>query len=515
MPNKVIVTNRTALTGKYGQAGLTQIQAALTTMIAADRSRNVITQVVNLDDVVQMAYLNAPPVTIPGNDQQNKNAIDGVVNALNPVFLMILDGPDVVTQQGLTNPAYNANNPDGDPDPLVPSDLPYACSAPYSKDPATFTNPTRMVSRLPGVTSNTPGTAVSPAVLVREIVNAANVRSLSATAFRQYFSAAMQVSQTSQMVVSTVFGNANNFFTSPPDGPEWTTAQYQQMAHYFGVHGSSNDPAWYGQAGNAYPVAVRSQLLAGQTSFAMVCTSLACYGAQLYPANVNGTLPICNTYVSNGALGFFGSTVVSYSGPRAAPPRSGDLFCQTFMQAMLAGGSLGSLLLSARTRYIANAGVLSAVDLKTIAEFLTYGDPSLTLAPPPAPLAEAVPVGALPPESLDYEQTLVVAAAHRAAAAGPTPHARRNEQLVPSQAVRDVIARFAAQAGWSGYAITPFEVTGGPGVPEPPAALGLPDRIYVAVSSTSAASDPVKIYQFIEVFERAGAVIHVRTGESN
>ena len=41
MDDKIIVSNRSALTAKYGKAGLVKVEAAVAALIAADRGRGI------------------------------------------------------------------------------------------------------------------------------------------------------------------------------------------------------------------------------------------------------------------------------------------------------------------------------------------------------------------------------------------------------------------------------------------------------------------------------------------
>src|SRR6185295_15350855 len=101
---------------------------------------------VALDDAAEMSALSAPQVTQAGDCAQNKAAIDGAYRALAPDYLMILGATDVVPHQDLKRRIKK------DDDPIVYSDLPYACEAPYSQDSRKFHAPTRVVARLPDIT---------------------------------------------------------------------------------------------------------------------------------------------------------------------------------------------------------------------------------------------------------------------------------------------------------------------------------------------------------------------------
>src|SRR5512145_948652 len=146
MDDKIIVTNRSALTMKYGSKGLATIRTALRALIAADKKRGIQSRVVYLNDRAAMKRIGGKPVTTPADPRENKEAIDALFKSLTPDYLMILGAPDVVPHQDLDNPAYD---PRDDDDDHAWGDLPYACDASYSRDPARFVGPTRVVGRLP------------------------------------------------------------------------------------------------------------------------------------------------------------------------------------------------------------------------------------------------------------------------------------------------------------------------------------------------------------------------------
>jgi hypothetical protein len=129
MPDKVIVSTRSALVGKYGAAGFNKIAAALKRLVTADRARGIKTSIVYLDDAAAMHAVNAPPVTVPGDVRQNKAAIDAVYKGLEaPDYIMILGSIDIVPHQDLKNPVYS---PGADDDQFAPGDVPYASDRAY------------------------------------------------------------------------------------------------------------------------------------------------------------------------------------------------------------------------------------------------------------------------------------------------------------------------------------------------------------------------------------------------
>jgi hypothetical protein len=140
--DKVIVTNGAAMKAKYGATYASKIKPAINALVAADKTRGIVTRLVLLDSATEMHKLDAPVVTNAASPKQNKQAIDGVFTVLEPAYLCILGSVDIVPHQDLVNPIAS------DGDPLAPSDLPYACDAGYSKQIDLLLQPTRVVGRL-------------------------------------------------------------------------------------------------------------------------------------------------------------------------------------------------------------------------------------------------------------------------------------------------------------------------------------------------------------------------------
>ena len=151
MDDKIIISNRSALLAKYGSKGLAAIHKALTSLKSADKQRGIDSRVVYLDDAAMIKKLGGKAVSKASNRRENKAAVDAVFGKLKPDYLMILGAHDVVPHQDIANPVFE---PEGeDDDRYAWSDLPYACDVTYSRDPARFVGPTRVVGRLPDLVS--------------------------------------------------------------------------------------------------------------------------------------------------------------------------------------------------------------------------------------------------------------------------------------------------------------------------------------------------------------------------
>ena len=259
----------------------------------------------------------------------------------------------------------------------VPSDLPYACNSPYSRDPNGFLSPVCVVGRLADING------VADLKLVTTSIN--NVISFtpkSKKTYEPYFAASVPMWRLStDESVSLVFKGNTHVNLVPPKNDHWTSDRLKPLSHFFNCHGAAGEPYWYGQRGNRFPKAMSSTLLSGKIQKNTVVTAECCYGADLYRPAVDKlphSMPICNAYFKSGAIALVGSTTIAY-GPATVNDQA-DLITQYFMMNILGGASTGRALLEARQKYILNHGPdLSPTDLKTISQFNLLGDPSLQI----------------------------------------------------------------------------------------------------------------------------------------
>ncbi|HEY3197480.1 MAG TPA: hypothetical protein VGJ57_05670 [Nitrospirales bacterium] len=383
MSTKLILTNFSQLAGKYG-AGFAGIQAEVQRLITADQARGLATQLIGLDDAAAMQQFNASPVTNALDPKQNKTAIDGVYKALLPEYMMILGAQDVVPHQDLSNPAYEPEH-SNDADMTAYGDLPYACEAPYSQDPQSFTGATRVVGRLPDL----PG-ASDPEYLVGLLKTAATWTSRSLQDYSNYLGLSAQVwQQSTSLSLSNLFGSGGPLHLSPTEGPNWTDPLIGARSHFINCHGAPGDFQFYGQSPNDdYPISHSSINIEGRVAEGTVVAAECCYGAQLFDPTLHGKMGICSAYLRGKAYGFWGSSTIAY-GPSKGNGQA-DLICQYFLKRVLAGSSLGRAALEARQSFAQSGGHLDPFDLKTLAQFSLLGDPSIH--PVNIPIAD-VPLG--------------------------------------------------------------------------------------------------------------------------
>jgi len=366
MSDKILISNNAALQSKYGKKGLAAVLAAVRALVAADRKRGLVTQLIDISSAAAMKKHKGKAVTTPGDDGECKDAVDAIYAALKPDFLVLLDAPDVIPHFKLTNPV--PKDKDGD----IPSDLPYASDAPStSRDTAKYAAVTRVVGRLPGLTG-----ADNPEYLVALLEAAAGFKSLKRANYMPAFALSAAVWQKSTALsVNKIFG-AMQATICPPTGTPGVQAMLAPLSHFINCHGAEVDPQFYGEQAKSYPISMTSADVAKGNRKNAIIAAECCFGAQLYdPSFTGGKLPISNAYLRAGAIGYFGSTTTAY-GP-AEGNSAADLITQYFLIRAMQGASLGRACLQARQQFVMGEKMEDPVNVKTLAQFLLLGDPSL------------------------------------------------------------------------------------------------------------------------------------------
>lgn len=475
MEDKIIVSNRAALSAKYGTAGLAKIKAAITALIAADKARGLNTRLVYLDDAVAMRRLRGRAVTNARSALQAKQAIDAIYRARKPEYLMILGAPDVVPHQDLSNSMYDGVN---DPDRHAYGDLPYACDAAYSRDIAAFRGPTRVVGRLPDLTG-----AREPSYLLAMLGTAATYRTRLVGDYGDYFGLSTHSWRNStEQSLFNMFGNSAALTLAPPSGPTHSATRLAPLSHFINCHGGMADPTFYGEKGRSQPDALNSQALVRKIRAGTVASVECCYGAELYDSvTLALPLPICQQYLRQGAYGYFGSSTIAY-GP-AEGNGAADFITQYFLLALLEGASLGRAALLARQRFVQQTAELDPVDLKTLAQFNLLGDPSVHPAKVPSPtsLPKGVERSDLQRQQRSERRTKLRAMGEMLQDTKPTA-SRKTHVARKSPTVQKALANIAKEAGINSKAVfTPYKVSTPAGARTGAKAAGIASRYYVAV----------------------------------
>jgi hypothetical protein len=371
--DKIIVTNRSALQNKYGSAGFKKIQAAVKQLIAADKKRNLSSLLVFADIASVMKKAKGKPVKDPTDPEQFKNAIDSLFNHYKPDYVMLLGATDIIPHCRFRIPI-----PDDD-DTFIPSDVPYACETPFSRNAGDFIAPGRVLGRLPDITG-----VNDPSYLITLIQNSINWKPLKSSAYKNYFSLSVKWwKKSTQTSLMNIFQDNKKLELAPPTEGPFTKTDLSPMMHFFNCHGGLRTSEFYGQPNensNSFPVCMESNMLDKKISYGTVTAAECCYGGLLYNPNRPNKihLPISNTYLKNNAIAFVGSTTAAY-GPSDSQGGA-DYITQYFLIAIQKGGaSTGRSFLEAQQRFVEKGDVkMDPTDLKTIIQFLLLGDPSIT-----------------------------------------------------------------------------------------------------------------------------------------
>jgi hypothetical protein len=452
---KVIVTNMGALNKKYGER-VSEILKAVRALIQADSKRGLTTELIELDNRRQMKKMKAPFVEDATNCRENKEAIDGVYRALLPHYIMILGSRDVVPHHDTRNPIYGPH----DPDRFAYGDLAYASDAPYSQNPESFIGPTRVIGRLPDIPNSE-----DPSYLVGLLRNATRWSSGKLDAYLSCFAVTAHVwRHSTDLTLKRIFGSAAALNISPPDGYKWKRSALSALSHFINCHGAPADCKYYGEKARNYPVAHDAAYIGGKIREGTVVAAECCYGAELYdPMITEGQPGIPFVYLASNAYGFLGSSTITY-GPTEGNAAA-DLICRFFMQRLFEGASLGRAALLARQDFVDTNPTLDPVDLKTVAQFVLLGDPSIHPVETHRADIGTAPQG----EDLSGRAVDMVAdratrrrhLARRGLMIGQsTRYARRATRVRPSPALRKQLDEIVRRAKMSEPVITTYRVGG-------------------------------------------------------
>ncbi len=377
MPNKskIIVTNRKAMIEKYTMPGWETILDKLSKLTTFDSSRCIDTQVLYLDDYVELPGYN---VLHAENERENKVALDYIYNKYKPNYLIILGAQDIVPFQSLLNPSYFDYI--DDLEEYMPSDLPYACEHGYSIYVNNFLNPTRIVSRIPDVFEDS---QKGLDVLINTIYNIINMPRIPRTEYKRIWSVCTQM-RTTPMEETLADMNflANDYKQSPPNGPVWPPnpngeyEDYEKHVHFHIVHGEKDNNILYGEDNlGTESEAIYGDYINGNLNIGTVVLERACYGSQLYNPNINDDgLPLANIYLRSGAVAMIGSCVENFSNPNGR--LLGDYMVSSFYNH-LKNRSIGEAFLLARQSLLRNGLLTNYANQTMFGAFVLYGDASI------------------------------------------------------------------------------------------------------------------------------------------
>lgn len=152
-------------------------------------------------------------------------------------YLLILGSWDIVPHQGLNNPVQDA-------DPIVNSDLPYACSAPYSQTISDFLQPTRMVGRIADIIGSN-----DPAYLEQVLGVAANYKPGTVADYQNIFAISTATwQQSANYTLLELFDGSSTANIVPPSNSSWPQTSLDALLHFIDCHGLQNKPQFLGES---------------------------------------------------------------------------------------------------------------------------------------------------------------------------------------------------------------------------------------------------------------------------
>ncbi|MDX7953857.1 C25 family cysteine peptidase [Lichenihabitans sp. Uapishka_5] len=395
--DKVIVCSTRGLGAKYGASSVDRIGEAIQRLVRADAGRGLATAAIDIADDALMRELGGTAVTDPQDQEGAKAAVDAIYARIRPDYVVLLDGPDVVPHVSLDRipGLYDA-------DLAIDSDLPYASPAPFSRRADAYLSVTRVVGRIP-----VPRGFGRHDELLKLLDFAVDAKPATGGTAPSYFClSAADWEGSTKASLSCVFGNHDDLLLSPESAHVAINPLLGRAIHFINCHGADADPCFRGALDGVYPVCMDSGLVRPLVAPGAVVVAECCYGAQLFGTGGKGLdqAPMAFAYALGGAAAFVGSTTLSYA-PRSTNGQA-DLLAQYFLGAVLKNASTGRSLLEARQEFVRRQVMSNPLNLKTLAQFVLYGDPSQT----PFPKAQAMKVDSEQPVDTD---TLADASAGR------------------------------------------------------------------------------------------------------
>ena len=173
-----------------------------------------------------------------------------------------------------------------------------------------------------------------------------------------------------------------NVHTSPEHTTETTKSTISSSGNsnlfLFNLHGSDQTEYWYGQRGGSYPEAVAPDTFDGLAKPYFLAVE-ACYGAVYEDREIDKSILLSS--LSRKCISFLGSSRIAFGTPRA-PGSCADVICGEYLKNLKEGMSAGDALGKARNRLMEDD---AAEEIKTLAEFSLYGDPSARMFGEPKP----------------------------------------------------------------------------------------------------------------------------------
>lgn len=361
----IIVTNRSAMVSKYGRRETDSIFLALNMLDAVYIERGLSSFVLLIDSKEQMSVFGAKNVTDSMNQKQVKDGLTRVCKSEKPDYIVLVGSSDIIPHQCLKHPEEEGV--------LIPSDLPYACSSPYSTPIDSFLNTDYMVSRIPDVVKGLSFNAINEAHAFIKLINGiCRQKSCEAEEYRDYFAvASADFKGPITEAVTKMFGNSNVLQCCPPHKEVWEKEQLECLFQYYVLYGFESNCRWC-QDKEGKDIAFDWEDNDYSMQRGTVAISQCSYGAQLFPP-VYGRkgYPVCNEFLYRKATAFLGITCKAY---KDGGMGKADSLVQAFVAGLKENESLGEAFRNARSKIVKDKGAATAEEKMVSAQFILYGD---------------------------------------------------------------------------------------------------------------------------------------------
>lgn len=142
---------------------------------------------------------------------------------------------------------------------------------------------------------------------------------------------------------------------------------------FFNLHGSADAEFWYGQEECSYPEAFSPNVLDGRGRPYFLGVE-ACYGAR-YIGGLDPDSSILMMAMRNKCLAFLGSSKIAF-GTSSPEGSCADIVIGDYIKYLAKGYSAGDAYVEGLKRLAEDRDDMDDSDVKTLAEFALYGDPS-------------------------------------------------------------------------------------------------------------------------------------------
>ncbi len=352
----IIITRENAIISQI-DSSKSILHTLLNGFVANALKRNVCYYYLNLDDIL--------PHNSNDSDLLLKDTlafIRKISNVAKPKYLFILGDDSVV-------PTAKWENKSKDSDEFVTGDYCYTSldeSSPWGSIQNNVEDLIR-VGRLPSFDSET----------FSQFENYfKNLENFSVSTVQHYALSALVWKAESDFEFKQV--STQNVDTSPSVTTSIVESRISPNSNllYFNLHGSDKTKFWYGQDGGSYPEAFSPEVISKREVPYFLGVE-ACYGAK-YGDGLSSKDSILLAAMSGKCLSFLGSSKIAY-GTSIPNGSCADLIVGGYLKHISEGYSAGDAYVLGLKRLLTESKFVSDAEIKTLAEFSLYGDPSVRL----------------------------------------------------------------------------------------------------------------------------------------